>query len=202
VTVAHERRGPIWSILPGDTYLFYRRTTPCARQKPNPARSKCDDSSPFFSLRPAPVSSPHRWRHVNSSSVWNVFLGLSWPFFQNRPARQSPPTSLSPFQLQASPIHASLFFSSVHLLPCSTRHFPLRLPSISPVRLLGLSSAPGQLSSARLALAHRQHVLVVVGGTARQDMTGQERFIHSRLATCLVRSPRVHSTVACAHAHK
>lgn len=87
--------------------------------------------------------------------------------------------SLSPFHLQASPIHAGLFFSSVRLSSLPTRHFPIASSLISPVSV----SAQLQLSSAweqhthtflshthllALALAHQQHILTV-GGTARQD---------------------------------
>ena len=131
------------------------------------------------SLRPAPVSSPHGGRHVNSSSVLECFLGAV--LAQNRPARtppSPPPMSLSPFHLQASPIHAGLFFSSVHLLPCPHATSHCVFPHLTR---LSLSSAPAQLSS---RVPHtlertRTRASAACSCCGRHGTAGQARFIHS-----------------------
>lgn len=105
---------------------------------------------PFLSPPgPSVVTSPRAPRQ--SSSVLECFLRavLRRPgrSFQNRPARtppSPPPMSLPPFRLQASPIHAGLFFSSVRLLPCPHAASHSVFPHLTR---LSLSSAPAQLSS-------------------------------------------------------
>lgn len=159
MTVAHER--PICSILAGDIVPTHPMCAP-SQQAQILHSSMCDDStvavlSSLTCLPILPFISPPGSSVVTSPRAPRQFLeclgmfswGPSWPFFQNRPARtppSPPPMSLSPFHLQASPIHAGLFFSSVHLLPCphATSHcvFPQSHPSRSQ-----LSSSSAQLGS-------------------------------------------------------
>ncbi|KAH8772780.1 hypothetical protein F5883DRAFT_36938 [Diaporthe sp. PMI_573] len=90
---------------------------------------------------------------------------------KTRPARvppSPPPMSLSPFHLQASPIHAGLFSSSVHLLPCPHATSHCVFPHQShPSRI----SAQLQLSSAQLgSCSHISSMFLLCGrhGTAGQ----------------------------------
>lgn len=120
-------------------------------------------------------------------------LGRPGRSFQNRPARAPPHplphVAVSPFHLQASPIHAGLFSSSVRLSPLPTRHFPLRLPSSHPSR----SQLSSKLSSAReehthtLSLSSYTRVLARTRTSAaysyggRHGTAGPAWFIHSTL---------------------
>lgn len=159
-----------------------------ARSKPI-LHNRCDDSTvggAFFTdvLPIPPLLSPPGPSVVTSPRAPRQFLECLGMFSWGRPGRSSrppgphtpspPPMSLSPFQLQASPIHAGLFFTSVHLLPCPHATSYCVFPHLTR---LSLSSAPAQLSSRagrthtrshKLGLAHQQHDLVV-GGTARRD---------------------------------
>lgn len=205
--VAHER--PICSIWQQILY----QGTPCARRegRGGPFVTDVLPIPPFFplSLRPAPVSSPHRGRHVNSSSVLECFivvvLGRS---FQNRPARTPPHPLPFPSTGKSHP-RRSIFLLRASFSPA---HTPLSHCVFPHLTRLSLSSAPAQLSSGSstltlsqshthslaLALAHQQHILTV-GGTARQDR--QALFIHSSCCMGVVCVPVLYKMHTPTHTH-
>lgn len=202
--------------------------TPCAHQA-NPAQQvrRKDRGGPFvtdvlpippffpLSLRPAPVSSPHRGRHVNSSSVLECFHVAVLAVLSKtaRPAHPPPlPPCRSPLSVYRQVPSTPVYFSPPCVfLPCPHATFPLRLPSSHPSQSQ-LSSSSAQLGSSThtqslshtlslaLALAHQQHILTV-GGTARQDR--QALFIHSSRCMGVLCVPALYKmhTHTTTHAH-
>ena len=189
-----------------------------ARTKPI-LHSRCDDSTvggPLLLTRcqshlsslsahcPAPVSSPHRGRHVNSLSVLECFLGAVLAVLQNCPARtplRPPPCRcLLPFPStgKSHPRRSIFLFRAPPSLP--TRHFLLRLPSSHPSQSQ-LSSSSAQLESGThtLSLSHtRTHTSVACSCCGRRGTARQDR--HDLFIVLVAWVSCVHSTVVHAHA--
>lgn len=201
VTVAHER--PVCSILAGDIVP----THPMCAPSPNPAqqhvrrqyrgwRSFTDvPTNPAFHL-----SARLQCRHLTAGATsiprmsCNVFLGPSWPFFQNRPARTppSPPPCRCPLSIYRQVPSTPVYFS----LPCTSfpAHTPLPIASSLNLTRLGLSSAPAQLSSARTRTS------AACSCCGRHGTAGQAGFIHSRqLVAWVSRHPG--AQYGCMHAY-
>lgn len=195
--VAHER--PILQYLAADIVPRHSMRAPSqsctASATKGPRRSfryrRAANPTFLSSLSPpgpSVVTSPRAPRQF-LECLGMLSCGRPGRSFQNRPARtppSPPPMSLSPFRLQASPIHAGLFFSSVRLSPLPTRHFPIASSLISPVSV----SAQLQLSSAReqhthtLSLTHslaraRTRASAAYSYCGRHGTAGQAGIIYS-----------------------